>query len=363
MADLKFPLHYDYSRQIIHIDMDAFYASIEIRDHPEWRGKPVVIAQHPKENYGHGVVATANYEARKYGIHSAMSASEAYKRCPQAIFCPGNKDYYKQVSNQVHRIFQRYTSIIEPVALDEAYLDVTDNEKSPVVIAREIQQAVYQELQLTCSAGVSYNKFLAKIASDYRKPSGLTVILPSRAQEFLKQLPIEKFKGIGKKTLPKMKELGVETGGDLLAFSEFELIRIFGKRGYDLYRKVRGIHDEPVRAYRQRKSIGREHTYHPAIQTIEQLQNALKQDSASVSNQLKDRDLMGRTIVLKWRYVNFETKSRQLSLDEATQDADVIYQKAMLIWDEIDDFKEGLRLVGVTVTQLEEGAVEQLKLF
>ncbi len=363
MADLKFPLHYDYSRHIIHVDMDAFYASIEMRDHPEWQGKPVVIAKHPKENYGHGVVATANYEARKYGIHSAMSASEAYKKCPHAIFCPGNRDYYRQVSKQVHTIFRRYTDVIEPVALDEAYLDVTDHPKSPLTIAREIQVAVYEELHLTCSAGVSYNKFLAKIASDYRKPAGITVILPSQAQSFLKTLPIEKFKGIGQKTLPIMQEMGVETGGDLLAYSEFELIQKFGKRGYDLYRKVRGIHDEPVRASRPRKSVGREHTYHPALQTFEQLAEALKKDSEDVAAQLKERHLVGKTVVLKWRYVNFETRSRQMQLDEATHQAEVIYQKALAIWEDIDDYKDGLRLVGVTVTQLEENDLEQLKLF
>lgn len=363
MTHLQFPLKRDTSRHIIHVDMDAFYASIEMRDHPEWKGQPVVIAKHPKENYGHGVVATANYEARKYGIHSAMSASEAYKRCPHAIFCPGNRSYYQEVSRQVHAIFQRYTSIIEPVALDEAYLDVTKNSKSPRQIAIEIQQSIYEELHLTCSAGVSYNKFLAKIASDYQKPSGLTIILPSQAQAFLKQLPISKFKGIGKKTLPLMKERGIETGQDLLELSEMELIHLFGKRGYDLYRKVRGIDDSPVKAQRERKSIGREHTHHPAILDESTLKQVILKECQSVSEQLKDKNLKSYAVVLKWRYTNFESGSRQIQTNNGIQEVEALYDYAWQLWESIDDFKDGLRLVGVTATQLQDAGIEQLELF
>ena len=363
MAELQFPLKKDTTRQILHVDMDAFYASIEMRDHPEWKNQPVVIAPHPKENFGHGVVATANYKAREYGIHSAMSAAEAYRRCPEAIFCRPKKDYYQQVSKQVHAIFLHYTSIIEPVALDEAYLDVTENPERPRVIAQKIQQEIYETLHLTCSVGVSYNKFLAKLASDYKKPAGITVILPSQAEAFLSELPIEKFKGIGKKTLPMMKALDVHYGRDLLRFSEMEMIQRFGKRGYDLYRKVRGIHDEPVKSERQRKSIGREHTYHPALRDEEQLYQVLKKESLAIARQLQERELKGKIVTLKWRYCNYETKSKQRQLPVYTNDEWVIFSEAQRLWEEVDQFKDGLRLVGLTMSQLEKEPDEQLLLF
>lgn len=363
MADLIFPLKKDVSRQILHVDMDAFYASIEMRDHPQWHNKPVVIAKHPKENFGHGVVATANYKAREYGIHSAMSAAEAYRLCPEAIFCPPRHGYYKEVSQEVHRIFQRYTSLIEPVALDEAYLDVTQHPWRPRKIAYHIQQTIYQELHLTCSVGLSYNKFLAKLASDYQKPSGITVILPSQAEAFLADLPIEDFKGVGKKTLPIMKELGIHRGADLRQLSEMDLIHHFGKRGYDLYRKVRGIHDEPVRPYRPRQSLGCERTYHPALVDEEQLYAVLKEDSITIAEQLAKKELYAKVITLKWRYCNYETKSKQRQLSTYTSQADVILHEAKALWEEVDDFKDGLRLVGITVSQLTDKKTEQLLLF
>lgn len=237
MAELVFPLKNDMSRKIIHIDMDAFFASVEERDDPELAKHPLVIARHPSDTGGKGVVTTANYKARIYGIHSAMSAQKAYELCPQAIFKPGDHEKYSAVSKQVREIFHRYTDIIEPVSIDEAYLDVTQNKidaRSAIKIARLIQQDIWQELQLTCSAGVSYNKFLAKLASDYQKPQGMTLISPDEAVIFLKRLPIEKFHGVGKKTVPKMNDLGIFTGADLYEKSEMFLIQEFGKMGYSL---------------------------------------------------------------------------------------------------------------------------------
>lgn len=201
--ELQFPLHNDTSRKIIHIDMDAFFASVEERDHPEFRGKPLVIARHPSDTGGRGVVTTANYEARKYGIHSAMSAQKAYELCPQAIFKPGDHQKYSEISQIVREIFYRYTDIVEPVSIDEAYLDVTNNKrncKSAIKIARLIQRDIWEEVKLTCSAGVSYNKFLAKLASDFQKPKGITIVAPQDALTFLKALLIDKFHGVGKKT-------------------------------------------------------------------------------------------------------------------------------------------------------------------
>ena len=202
MTGLQFPLKNDTSRKIIHIDMDAFFASVEERDQPELAQHPLVIARHPSDTGGRGVVTTANYLARQYGIHSAMSAQKAFELCPQAIFVPGNHQKYREISQQVRAIFARYTDMIEAVSIDEAYLDVTENKinsQSAMRIAKLIQFDIWQELQLTCSAGVSYNKFLAKLASDFEKPRGLTVVTPEQALGFLKRLPIEKFHGVGKK--------------------------------------------------------------------------------------------------------------------------------------------------------------------
>ena len=199
---LIFPLINDLSRKIIHIDMDAFFAAVEIRDNPKLKGKPVIIGSDPRQTGGRGVVSTCSYEARAFGVHSAMSSKEAYERCPQAVFISGNYEKYKTVGLEIRAIFKRYTDLIEPMSIDEAYLDVTENKlgiKSAVKIARLIQEDIWQELHLTASAGVSYNKFLAKMASDYQKPHGLTVILPDQAQDFLKQMDIAKFHGVGKK--------------------------------------------------------------------------------------------------------------------------------------------------------------------
>ena len=216
---LIFPLMNDTSRKIIHIDMDAFFAAVEIRDNPNLRGKPVIIGNDPRKTGGRGVVSTCSYEARAFGIHSAMSSKEAYERCPQAVFISGNCDKYLAVGQQIRSIFRRYTDFIEPMSIDEAYLDVTENKldiKSAVKIARLIQNDIWQELHLTASAGVSYNKFLAKMASDYQKPHGLTVILPDEAEDFLKEMDIAKFHGVGKKTVEKLHQMGVFTVGDLL---------------------------------------------------------------------------------------------------------------------------------------------------
>lgn len=260
---LIFPLINDLSRKIIHIDMDAFFAAVEIRDNPKLKGKPVIIGSDPRQTGGRGVVSTCSYEARAFGVHSAMSSKEAYERCPQAVFISGNYEKYKTVGLEIRAIFKRYTDLIEPMSIDEAYLDVTENKlgiKSAVKIARLIQQDIWQELHLTASAGVSYNKFLAKMASDYQKPHGLTVILPDQSQDFLKQMDIAKFHGVGKKTVERLHEMGIYTGADLLDVSEVTLIDRFGRLGFDLYRKARGIHNSPVKSDRIRKSIGKEKT-------------------------------------------------------------------------------------------------------
>ena len=350
---LIFPLINDLSRKIIHIDMDAFFAAVEIRDNPKLKGKPVIIGSDPRQTGGRGVVSTCSYEARAFGIHSAMSSKEAYERCPQAVFISGNYEKYKTVGLEIRAIFKRYTDLIEPMSIDEAYLDVTENKlgiKSAVKIARLIQQDIWQELHLTASAGVSYNKFLAKMASDYQKPHGLTVILPDQAQDFLKQMDIAKFYGVGKKTVERLHEMGIYTGADLLDVSEVTLIDRFGRLGYELYRKARGIHNSPVKSDRIRKSIGKEKTYGKILQVEEDIKKELTLLSEKVAHNLSKQDKAGKIIILKIRYADFSTLTRRKSLPQATQDTSQISQTALQLYEELADKEKGIRLLGITVT-------------
>lgn len=365
MSELQFPLKNDTSRKIIHIDMDAFFASVEERDNPELAAHPLVIARHPSDTGGRGVVTTANYRARQFGIHSAMSAQKAYELCPEAIFIPGNHEKYRQISQQVRQVFRRYTDIIEPVSIDEAYLDVTHNKKniqSAVKIARLIQQEVWEEVHLTCSAGVSYNKFLAKLSSDYRKPRGLTLVAPDEAVAFLQALPIDKFHGIGKKTLPRMHELGIFTGGDLYQKSEMELIREFGKMGYSLYRKVRGIHDSPVNVTRDRKSVGKEHTYGSPLSGEDQVLGQLRKIAEEVAVALKKVGKHGQTVVLKVRYADYTTVTKRHTLTRYVATKEAIFSEASLIWEEILGVEQGIRLLGITLTNLDPVTYENITL-
>ena len=350
---LIFPLINDLSRKIIHIDMDAFFAAVEIRDNPKLKGKPVIIGSDPRQTGGRGVVSTCSYEARAFGIHSAMSSKEAYERCPQAVFISGNYEKYKTVGLEIRAIFKRYTDLIEPMSIDEAYLDVTENKlgiKSAVKIARLIQQDIWQELHLTASAGVSYNKFLAKMASDYQKPHGLTVILPDQAQEFLKKMDVAKFYGVGKKTVERLHEMGIYTGADLLDVSEVTLIDRFGRLGFDLYRKARGIHNSPVKSNRIRKSIGKEKTYGKILQIEEDIKKELTLLSEKVALNLSKQDKAGKIIILKIRYADFSTLTRRKSLPQATQDANQISQTALQLYEELAEKEKGIRLLGITVT-------------
>ncbi|EIC75150.1 ImpB/MucB/SamB family protein [Streptococcus oralis SK610] len=333
--------------------MDAFFAAVEIRDNPKLKGKPVIIGSDPRQTGGRGVVSTCSYEARAFGIHSAMSSKEAYERCPQAIFISGNYEKYKTVGLEIRAIFKRYTDLIEPMSIDEAYLDVTENKlgiKSAVKIARLIQEDIWQELHLTASAGVSYNKFLAKMASDYQKPHGLTMILPDQAQDFLKQMDIAKFHGVGKKTVERLHEMGIYTGADLLDVSEVTLIDRFGRLGFDLYRKARGIHNSPVKSDRIRKSIGKEKTYGKILQVEEDIKKELTLLSEKVAHNLSKQDKAGKIIILKIRYADFSTLTKRKSLALATQDKEQIERTAHEIYDSLEEQPRGIRLLGITVT-------------
>ncbi|OFI47851.1 DNA polymerase IV [Floricoccus penangensis] len=353
---LEYPLINDTSRKIIHIDMDAFFASVEERDNPKLIGKPVIIARNPLESGGRGVVSTCNYEARKYGIHSAMSAKEAYELCPQAIFISGNYQKYKEISAQIHEIFHRYTDLVEGIATDEAYLDVTENKinsTSAVKIAKLIQHDIYQEIHLTSSAGVSYNKFLAKLASDFQKPKGLTLITPGEAKDFLKDLPIEKFHGVGKRTEEKLNEIGIYKGSDIIEINPQILIDKLGVMGWQLYLKGHGIHNSKVKSSRPRKSVGNEKTYGKLLYLEEDIRQEITTLSKKVSQTLKEKDLKGKTIVLKIRTADFETHTKRISESEKNNEFEQINKLALQLFGEFENLIEkGIRLLGVTVTGL-----------
>lgn len=344
-------------RKIVHIDMDAFYASIEMRDDPTLVKKPLVIARDPRQTGGHGVVATANYVARSYGIHSAMSSQEALKLCPQAYFKKPDFKKYRAVSKQMHDILHEYTDYIEPVAFDEAYLDITTNKQqlsSAIFLARKLQQEIYDKLHLTCSAGVSYNKFLAKLASDYSKPVGITVVREDEVSDFLFPLAIEKFRGVGKKTVPKMHQLGIFKGADLFQLTTAELISHFGKMGYVLYQRVRGIDDRPVEWQRDRKSLGNERTFDQPLTAAADVSDYLQRSALRLADDLTKQQKHGKTLVLKVRNSSFETTTKRLTLDDYfSNQAETFEFYGQQLLEEIQaDEHYDIRLLGLTVTNL-----------
>jgi len=354
--DAILPININTSRKVIHVDMDAFYASIEERERPELRKKPLIIARDPRKTGGKGVVATANYLARQSGVHSAMSAQKALELCPKAVFQTPNFTLYRAVSDQIHEIFHEYTDKIEPIAFDEAYLDVTDNKKdieSAVEVAHQIQSEIFAKTKLTCSTGISYNKFLAKLASEYQKPVGVAVVLPEDVREFLDKLPIEKFRGVGKKTVPKMHELKIFNGKDLYQKSELYLIHNFGRFGDALYHHVRGSDDRPIEYLRERKSIGKESTYNPNLTTDNEVENELSNLARNVAIAMKKRQKHGKTLVLKLRYADFETITKRQTLTEFIENNEEAYLfYARQLFEEFGDSQRGIRLLGITMTNL-----------
>lgn len=338
-------------RKIIHIDMDAFYASVEQRDFPEYRGKPLVVGGSP-EGRG-GVVATASYEARKFGIRSAMPSKTAQRLCPDAIFVFPRFDAYKAVSNHIREIFRRYTDMIEPLSLDEAYLDVTIDKQSigsAMEIAKLIKAAIKQELQLTASAGVSINKFVAKIASDMNKPDGLTFIAPSKIESFMEQLAVEKFHGVGKVTAAKMKAMGLNTGADLKNLSETEMIQHFGKPGKFYYQIVRGIDNREVQPNRETKSVSVEDTYQEDLTAKEAMLPELEILSERLAARLERSGLRGRTVTVKFKFHDFTIMTRSLSLPEFAADKTLLANAVKLILDKADLANKKVRLLGVGIS-------------
>jgi len=335
-------------RKIIHIDMDAFYASVEQRDFPVYRGKPLIVGGSP-EGRG-GVVATASYEARQFGIRSAMPSKTARRLCPHALFVYPRFEVYKAVSNEIRAIFRRYTDIIEPLSLDEAYLDVTQDKQgigSAIDIAQRIKQAIREELQLTASAGVSVNKFVAKVASDMEKPDGLTFIGPSKIEAFMESLPVEKFFGVGKVTAAKMKAMGFHTGIDLKKLSEEALVRHFGKTGKFYYQIVRGIDRREVQPHRERKSISVEDTYPEDLVTVDAMRAALEDLTDKLESRLQRAALKGRTVTVKFKFHDFTMITRSRSLTELVDDKARIFCAVKQLLDEAKLTGRRIRLLGV----------------
>jgi len=337
-------------QKIIHIDMDAFFASVEQLDHPELRDKPVVVGGTRER----GVIAAASYEARKFGIYSAMSSKVAVKKCPDLIFVQPRFERYREVSHQIRTIFFEYTDLVEPLSLDEAFLDVTQNKKglkSATHIAKEIRDKIQKETGLTASAGISVNKFLAKIASDYNKPNGQKTITPEEIIPFLDNLEIRRFFGVGKKTREKMYHLGIFTGADLrkktLSFLEIH----FGNSGQHFYNIARGINNSAVVANRMPKSIGAERTFQENLTSVIYLQERLKDICEEVSNRLQKRNLAGKTIILKIKYSDFKVQTKSLTLPYYISNFEILLDTASgLLQEQL--LKTSVRLLGIQVSNL-----------
>ncbi|TIX49723.1 DNA polymerase IV [Alteraurantiacibacter aquimixticola] len=339
-------------RKIIHVDMDAFFASVEQRDHPELRGKPVAVGG----SSGRGVVAAASYEARKFGVRSAMPSVTAKRKCPDLIFVKHRFEVYREVSNQIREIFLHYTPHVEPLSLDEAYLDVTEDIRgigSATRIAELIRTAIREQTQLTASAGVSYNKFLAKLASDQNKPDGICVIRPGQGAAFVQSLPVRRFHGIGPKGAEKMARLGIETGADLAAKDADYLRQHFGSFGDYLYRAARGIDLRAVRANRIRKSIGGERTFSDDISDTDALRDTLERIIAIVWDRIAEKDARGRTVTLKLKYTDFQLTTRARSLPQPVADRQTFARLAREILEDELPLPMPIRLMGLTLSNLE----------
>jgi len=339
-------------RKIIHIDMDAYYASVEQRDDPALKNKPLAVGG----NSERGVVAAASYEARKYGVRSAMPATIARRKCPQLIFVKPRFAVYQQVSQQIRDIFYQYTDLVEPLSLDEAYLDVTQNKKnlpSATLIAQEIKKRIKQETDLTASAGISINKFLAKVASDYQKPDGLTVIPPQKALAFIEMLPIEKFFGIGKVTTRKMRQMGVNNGADLKKWEEVQLVQKFGKMGRYFYQIARAQDHRAVEPHRIRKSISTENTFEQDLEDRESMTGELKILANKIVAWMDKNDVYGKTLTLKLRFSDFQIITRSKTMPYPINNIDLINELAEELLGKVELHDKKVRLLGLGISNLD----------
>lgn len=333
------------NRSIIHVDMDAFFASVEQRDNPKLKGKPVIVGG---SSQNRGVVSTASYEARVYGVHSAMPMVTAKKLCPKGYFVPVNMSKYKETSKGIHDIFKRYSSLIEPISIDEAFLDIMG--KNPLITAKAIKRDIILEQNLTASIGISENKFLAKLASDMEKPDGLTIIRQKDAIEILKPLQLRKLWGVGPKTERELNRLGIYTIGDLQRYDVDVLIDRFGKRGEELSQFSLGIDNRPVERNITIQSIGEEETFPKDISDIEFLESKLYEYSTNLSLQLEYKEFLARTITVKLKYEDFSIETRSITLNIPTDDSIVIYETSYFILKNKVSLDKKVRLLGLTLS-------------
>ena len=337
-------------RKIIHVDMDAFYASVEQLDNPDLRGKPVAVSGSSQR----GVVSAASYEARKFGVRSAMSSVMAKRNCPDLIFVKSNFERYREISAQIREIFYEYTDLVEPLSLDEAYLDVTENKKgmmSATLIAKKIRDQIKEKTGLNASAGISVNKFIAKVASDINKPNGQKTVPPEEVLEFLEDLDIRKFYGVGKVTAEKMYRLGIFSGKDLKSKTEEYLSEHFGKSGRHFYKVVRGIHHSEVKPHRTRKSLGAERTFNENISSEIFMLEKLKNIAEEIERRLKRSDIAGKTITLKIKYSDFTQQTRSKTISYYISSKDLILEIAKeLLYQE--KMKNSVRLLGISLSNL-----------
>lgn len=343
--------------------MDAFFCSVEQRNNPELRGKPIAVGGSKQR----GVVAAASYEARKFGVKSAMPSQTAAKLCPGLIFVKPNFEDYKTVSNEIRSIFKRYTSLIEPLSLDEAFLDVSElpeGFESATAVAEQIRQEIKAELNLTASAGVSYNKFLAKMASDQNKPDGIFIITPARSKEFLSQLKIKEFFGIGKVTAAKFQKMGILYGSDLLKIPLITLKQHFGKSAKGYYNLVRGIDLRTIKTSKERKSIGSERTFLNDLDNFEDLSESLKLIAENIERRCIKANKKGRTITLKIKYGDFSQITRSITDDDFKCDKELIFKQSYKLLAKTPDLNRGIRLLGISISNFEskeKNEFEQLK--
>ena len=340
----------NFQRKIIHIDMDAFYASVEQMDNPALKGKPIAVGG----NENRGVVSAASYEARKFGVRSALSSVLAKKYCPELIFVRPRFDRYKEISKQIQSIFHEYTDLVEPLSLDEAYLDVTHNKKgnpSATLLANEIRARILSEVGLTASAGISVNKFIAKVASDYNKPNGQKTVSGDEIVPFLENLPIQKFYGVGKVTTEKMFQLGIFTGLDLKNKTLEFLEQHFGKSGSYYYQVVRGIHNSPVQAKRTTKSVAAEHTFDVNLSSEIFMLEQLESISRQIEKRLQKHSISGKTITLKIKYSDFSKQTRSKTMPYYISDKNLIFEivKELLYQERL---KDSVRLLGIALSNL-----------
>lgn len=343
-------------RKIIHVDMDAFFASVEQRDNPYYRGKPIAVGGSPNSR---GVVCAASYEAREFGIHSAMPSRSAYQRCRNLIFVKPRFEVYKQVSNEIREIFFQYTDLVEPLSLDEAYLDVTENKKgapSATLIAKEIKEVIFEKTKLTASCGISINKFLAKVASDMRKPNGMYLIPPDKVSQFIDGLEIEKFYGVGKVTAAKMRKLGIKNGADLKEWDLASLVGHFGKSGKYFYNVSRGVDNRKVVNDRKRKSIGAERSYARDLEDMEEIYSNLDEVIKILLKRIATNGESGRTLTLKVKYADYSQVTRSKTFLSPQDDFEKIKQEARLLLDTTEVDKKRVRLLGLAVSNLDSGS-------